>query len=151
MGLSPHTRLWAIFLGRSTCLRNSDVSRQVYPNLSSHFQVDHSQVLTNSENNIYTRCFDLLIELLEISANVVELLYSKPSLFQHSDYLFTLAGLDAGLKTWYKQLPDSLAWTEHNAENASLAFFHLQYVLPHDCHLMDGLSPRGINVLHKHL
>lgn len=78
------------------------------------------------EQNIYTQCFDSLIDLLDLSANVVELLYSKPSLLQHSDYLFTLAGLDAGLKTWYNQLPEALAWTEHNAENAPLPFFHLQ-------------------------
>ena len=128
MGLNSNARLWAIFLGRSTCLRNSGVSRQVYPNLSSHFQVDPNQDLTSSQDSIYTTCFDALIDLLEISANVVELLYSKPNLFQYSDYLFTLAGLDAGLKAWYNQLPESLVWTEQNVENASLAFFHLQYV-----------------------
>ncbi|OCK77440.1 hypothetical protein K432DRAFT_358583 [Lepidopterella palustris CBS 459.81] len=118
-------RLWAIYLGRSTCLKNSDLSRQVYPDRSQQFQVDYSQATINSEKSVETECFDALLDLLELSANIVELLYSKPSPLQHSEHLFVLAGLDAGLKTWYSQLPESLAWTEKNAETAPLPYFHL--------------------------
>jgi hypothetical protein len=84
--------------------------------------------MVNPRKNIEGQCFDALLELLELSANIVELLYAQPNPQKRSNYLFTLAELDSGLKSWYGALPECLVWTAENFATAPLPYFHLQYV-----------------------
>ena len=70
-------------------------------------------------------CFDALLELLDLSAKVIELLYSRQGPLQHSDHL-VIAGLDTDLKAWHNHLSEPLVWTQSNIDMAPLPYFHLQ-------------------------
>jgi hypothetical protein len=88
-------------------------------------QKDQYQSDTNSEKSIERLCFDALLDLLDLTAKVVELLYSRPGPLQHSDHL-VIAGLDADLKAFYNNLSAPLVWTQSNIDTAPLPYFHLQ-------------------------
>lgn len=89
------------------------------------FQEDHSQATVTPEKSIEMQCFDALLELLDLTAKIVEHLFSRQSPLRHRDYL-VIAGLDADLKAWYSRLSGSLAWTQNNIETAPIPYFHLQ-------------------------
>jgi hypothetical protein len=107
-------------------LRTSD--RSASPERSLQRRVSFTEAIVKPRKNIEAQCFDALLELLELSANIVELLYAKPNPQQRSNYLFALAELDGGLKSWYGALPECLVWTVKNIATAPLPYFHLQYV-----------------------
>lgn len=118
-------RLWAIYLGRSTCIKSSDISRHAFSDRSQQLHNDYSQANVNPEKSIEILCFDALLELLDLSAKVVELLYSRPGPLQHSDHLI-IAGLDTDFKAWYSHLSAPLVWTQSNIDTAPLSYFQLQ-------------------------
>lgn len=125
LALIQEGRLWAIYLGRSTYIKSSEISRQAFPNKSQQLQNNASQAVASSIKSMENLSFDALLDLLDLSAKVVELLYSRPGPLQHSDH-FIVAGLDTDLKEWHSRLPERLVWTQSNIDTAPIPFFHLQ-------------------------
>lgn len=86
---------------------------------------NNSKIDFISENNVDIQCFDALLVLLDITAKVIECLYSRQTSIDHSDFL-VISSLDSELKAWYDRLPCTLSWTPENFETAPLSYFHLQ-------------------------
>ncbi|KAK5455001.1 hypothetical protein LTS15_005721 [Exophiala xenobiotica] len=117
-------KLWAIYLGRLTTIKSSDLSPHVYLDRGPKVHEDELEAAIVFEKNMDNQCFDALLGLLDISAKVVEYLYSRQSILNHSDFL-VIGSLDSDLENWYNRLPSNLAWTPLNIETAPLSYFHL--------------------------
>ncbi|EXJ72887.1 uncharacterized protein A1O5_04035 [Cladophialophora psammophila CBS 110553] len=117
-------KLWAIYLGRLTTIKSSDFRHHTYLDRPQEFQDEQPQADQDFEKNIDIQCFDALLDLLDITAKVVEYLYSRQSSLNHNAFV-VISSLDADLKKWYSRLPRSLTWTPENIETAPLSYFHL--------------------------
>ena len=108
-----------------TTIKSSDLTPHVYLDRAQKVQGDGLEAAIVFDENMDNRCFDTLLDLLDITVKVVEYLYSRQSSLNHSDFL-VIGSLDSDLKNWYNRLPSNLAWIPENIETAPLSYFHLQ-------------------------
>lgn len=106
-------------------MKTSDISRHPFHDRTQQLLRHQTQSDASQEKTIERVCFDSLLDLLDLTAKIVELLYSRPGPLQHSDHL-VIAGLDDDLKRWYSSLSAPLVWTQSNIDVAPLPYFHLQ-------------------------
>ncbi|KEF56742.1 uncharacterized protein A1O9_06932 [Exophiala aquamarina CBS 119918] len=111
-----YDRYWALFLGRPTMLKASDI---VLDQLSKSLDV-LSKELDTLEGKIYCS----LLELMTLAGKISEIQEVGANRLDLKAYL-SMAALDRELNQWYSHLPQHLRWKTHNISTAPASFFLL--------------------------
>lgn len=127
-----YDQAWALYLGRTTNMKISDISMACLPSRFSHLSSSerslHRDESVSSDEDLHGQILDVLLELSELSSKVQELAQPKlaPGLIADENRLVDVAALNTRLKSWYSTLPPRLAWTAENARDAPRVFFLMQ-------------------------
>ncbi|OBT58431.1 hypothetical protein VE04_01316 [Pseudogymnoascus sp. 24MN13] len=102
-----YDKYWALFLGRPTGIKSSDL--EMY-RLANQFSS---------------------LELMEISSKIIEIEDPRVTTTQavNDNAYLQVMNLDRQLQTWYRRLPEKLAWKPANIQTNPFSFFllHQQY------------------------
>jgi hypothetical protein len=122
-------RYWALFLGRPTSMKSSDL--EIY-HLSKQFERLGACRPAGPEKSMETMIYEALIDLMELAGKITENMdpHSKnpDSAIDRNQYM-RMAALDREFSSWYARLPEQLRWTPNNIATAPFSFFllHQQY------------------------
>jgi len=117
-------KLWAIYLGRPTTLKVSDIAPSC---LSKDFgRLINARLPTPLNKSTETRVYEAYLKLMDLLEPLCDTVL-KPA--KTTDGYFRIAALDRELDDWYAKLPEDLIWTEENIANGPPPFFllHSQY------------------------
>lgn len=126
-----HDRAWALYHGRPTNMKDSDISTS-YLNKKSldrcNRAEDDQEWTGTSEQTLHEQILDALIELSGYSSQIHDLVQPRltPEVIVDENRLTDVAFLDARLKTWYSTLPPRLTWTAENIKTAPRLYFIMQ-------------------------
>ncbi len=110
-------RYWALFHGRSTMIKVSDVRIH---------QLSHSlQWLAADTESLEVQIYCSLLELLSLGGKMTEIRDVGTPRLDLEAYL-SMARLDRELNEWYSRLPRHLKWISTNIHTAPASFFLLQ-------------------------
>ncbi|CAG8951391.1 hypothetical protein HYFRA_00007303 [Hymenoscyphus fraxineus] len=125
-----YDKYWALFLGRPTGIKSQDL--EMY-RLSKQFACLSSCQPAGAQKSLETQIYEELLDLMELAGKIAEIRDSGAQATQDVDrtnsaYLYVM-NLDRQLQTWYRRLPDNLAWKPENIQTAPFSFFllHQQY------------------------
>jgi hypothetical protein len=125
-------RYWAIFLGRPTSMKSSDLEIN---QLSRQFERLGTCRPAGVDKSMETIIYEALIDLMELAGKITENMDwrskntgSTIDCAQHK----RMTALHREFSTWYDRLPPNLQWTPTNIASAPSSFFllHQQY---HSC------------------
>jgi Fungal specific transcription factor domain len=123
-----YDKYWALFLGRPTGLKSSDL--ETY-NLTEQFTRLGRCLPATSEKSLETQVYESLLDLMEIAGKITEIDASRlDDNVNPNHHVFVLmANLNRELELWYTRLPKPLQWTPENVRSAPFSFFllHQQY------------------------
>ena len=122
------SRYWALFLGRPTSMKSSDL--EIY-SLSKQFERLGTCKPAGPEKSTETTIYEALIDLMELAGKITENMDPRSqndSVIDRNQYL-RMAALDREFSNWYARLPEQLRWTPSNIATAPFSFFllHQQY------------------------
>jgi len=101
-----HDQSWALFLGRPTTIKSSDVAMPRFP--------DISQPATTK--SLKSQIYEALRGLMDLAAKTLDEIGGHQA----------MASLDRELHFWFQSLPLRLRWTPENVKDAPFSFFILQ-------------------------
>jgi hypothetical protein len=120
-------RYWALYLGRPTMLKSSDMASAC---LTKDFdRLIESQTRTYVyEKTIETRVYEAVLQLMDLLDPLCETRDLRKNL-EPSDAYLKIVTMDRRLNDWYNQLPERLRWTDDNTRTAPANFYllHTQY------------------------
>ena len=123
-----YDQYWALFLGRPTGLKSSDL--ETY-NLTEKFVKLGKCLPAGSDKSTETQVYESLLDLMEIAGRITEIDASRlDDNVNPNHHVFVLmANLNRELEIWYTRLPKALQWTPENVQSAPFSFFllHQQY------------------------
>lgn len=111
-------RYWALFSGRPTAVKTSDLEMTA---LSRNFARFGEPVTRSRDSLIY----ESLIELMEIAGHIADSNARRTSNVDNSAYA-TMVFLEGQMREWHTSLPAQLQWKAANVKDAPLGFFLLQ-------------------------
>lgn len=112
-------RYWALFLGRPTMIKDSDLgSNQLSRSL---------EFMTEALDSLDGEIYRFLLQLMEFARQMTEIFEVGAFRIDVKAYL-AMAALDRKLNEWYSNLPDHLKWRPVNIQSAPAGFLLLQYV-----------------------
>jgi hypothetical protein len=122
-------RYWAIFLGRPTSMKSSDL--EMY-NLSKQFERLGTCRPAGPDKSMETMIYEALIDLMELSGKITEnidLHLNNAGASPNSAHRKRMAAVHREFSIWYDRLPEKLQWTPNNIATAPFSFFllHQQY------------------------
>jgi hypothetical protein len=128
-GFANICRYWAIFLGRPTSMKSSDLE---IDHLSKQFERLGACRPAGQDKSMETRIYEALIDLMELSGKIIENTDSHSKNIGSSIDLLQrkrMATLNREFSIWYERLPGELKWTPDNIVTAPFSFFllHQQY------------------------
>ncbi|KAK3319721.1 nitrogen assimilation transcription factor nit-4, partial [Cercophora scortea] len=141
MACVMYDRYLALLLGRPTSIKNQDLGIDLLPqSLSTASTAVHtpssSELGSNNGGRNDVAVYQKIIELMDLAARIADSQNSCPNtanMFATNDaeenaYLNVIT-LDRQLQTWYRRIPEHLAWKPANIKSAPLGFFilHQQY------------------------
>jgi hypothetical protein len=122
------SRYWGLFLGRPTGLKSSDL--EMY-RLSDQFASLGRCQPAGATKSLETEIYEHLLELMELAGKIIEIRDPRIAATQamNEDAYLQVMNLDRQLQTWYRRLPEKLAWKSSNIQTAPSPYFilHQQY------------------------
>lgn len=125
-----YDKYWALFLGRPTSLKSSDL--ETY-HLSQQFARLGKSLPAVPERRLEQQIYESLLELMEIAGKITEIMDQASRLDDNvnlNHHVFVrMANLNRELEIWYSRLAKPLQWTPENVQSAPFSFFllHQQY------------------------
>lgn len=133
-------RYWALFLGRPTSMKSSDL--EIYT-LTTQFARLGTCKPAGPSKSTETLIYEALLDLMELAGKITEnmdphrpnqnispdtQMNSSSTAVDRNQYL-RMAALDREFSSWYARLPEQLKWTPNNIQMAPFSFFllHQQY------------------------
>ncbi|KAJ9658282.1 hypothetical protein H2201_007841 [Coniosporium apollinis] len=123
-----YDKYWALFLGRPTSMKSSDL--EIY-SLTNQFERLGTCKPSGPQKSLETQIYEALLDLMELAGKITENTdgnYQTNASVDRNAHL-RIAALDRELNNWYTRLPEPLRWTQANIETAPFSFFllHQQY------------------------
>ena len=115
-------RYWALFLGRPTSIKTSDLA---VSQLTGQFALLGTSQPSGAAKSLETQIYSALLNLMDLATKITERIDTNTQRGDASAYL-AVAAVDRDLNTWYRRLPAQLKWTPANIETAPFSFFLLQ-------------------------
>jgi hypothetical protein len=117
-------RYWALWLGRQTCIKASDLT---ISRLTDQRVLLRTCLPSGPEKSFETQIYVALLELMEHAYQITEHMgKGKAPKLEDPGAYFSMSALDQKLRAWYRRLPSQMKWTPANTETAPLSFFLLQ-------------------------
>jgi hypothetical protein len=123
-------RYWALFLGRPTGIKSSDL--EMYQ-LTKQFSSLSACKPAGLQKSLETQIYEELLDLMELAGKIAEIQDPESRALQSVEkideaYLYVM-NLDRQLQAWYRRLPKNLVWNPENIRTAPFSFFllHQQY------------------------
>lgn len=107
---------WALFLGRATAIKPSDVAVARLPD---------SPGWSPTRNDLKNQAHEALLELMGLATKTFQSVNAKQDPADPSSYM-AMASLDRELHAWYQALPLQLRWTAENLDGAPFCLYRLQ-------------------------
>jgi hypothetical protein len=114
---------WALFMGRPTVIRSSDLGSAEGPALCRTLVVDDSD--SSAEEKLQFEIYEAFDSLMKHASKITDDADLQSTSIRTNAY-FTVAKVYADLDQWYKDLPQHLKWTGKNVQSAPSSFFLLQ-------------------------
>jgi hypothetical protein len=115
-------RYWALFLGRPTSIKTSDLA---VSQLTGQFALLGTSQPSGAAKSLETQIYSALLNLMDLATKITERVDTNIQRGDASAYL-AVAAVDRDLNTWCRRLPAQLKWTPANIETAPFSFFLLQ-------------------------
>ncbi len=128
--VADHSRYWALFLGRPTGIKSSDL--EMY-RMSKQFACLSTCKPAGTQKSLETQIYEELLDLMELAGKIVEIrgseLQFSTDLDKANSAYLDVMNLDRQLQVWYRRLPENLVWNPQNIQTAPFSFFllHQQY------------------------